>query len=28
LEQERYSTKVKAGINLGEMNSITERLWN
>jgi hypothetical protein len=26
LEQERYSTKVKAGVNLGEMNSITERL--
>ncbi len=26
LEQKRYSTKVKAGVNLGEMNSITERL--
>ena len=26
LEQERYSTKVKAGVNLGEMNSITGRL--
>ena len=26
LEQKRYSTKIKAGINLGEMNSITERL--